>query len=80
VRDQLVQAHRDLQDTIAQIARTAVAEGHFSPDVDPGQIATDLYGIMLAFYLECHLLDDSTAERRARLAFERLVRDAATPN
>jgi AcrR family transcriptional regulator len=77
VRDELVQAHRDLQDTIAQIARSAIAEGHFRADVDPEQIATDLYGIMLALYLGCQLLADPAASDRAHRAFERLLSDAA---
>jgi AcrR family transcriptional regulator len=80
VRDELVQAHRDLQDTIAQIARTAIAEGHFRSDVDPEQIATDLYGIMLALYLGCQLLAEPAAPARADRAFERLLSDAAPAN
>lgn len=77
VRDELVQAHRDLLDSIAQIARTAISEGHFAADTDPDQVAIDLYGIMLAFYHGCHLLADPDADRRAGVAFERLLRDAA---
>ncbi len=77
VRDELVQAHRDLRDTIAQIARTAVAEDHFRTDVDPEQVATDLYGIMLALYLGAQLLADPAARQRADRAFERLLADAA---
>ncbi|MFC7621827.1 TetR/AcrR family transcriptional regulator [Microlunatus sp. GCM10028923] len=76
VRDELVQAHQDLLDSIAQIARTGISEGHFRPDTDPEQLATDLYGIMLAFYLSSQLLADPNAERRARQAFERLLADA----
>lgn len=77
VRDHLMQAHRDLQDTIAQIARTAISEGHFGSDVDPEQVATDLYGIMLSLYLGSQLLADPAAQRRADHAFEHLLRDAA---
>jgi AcrR family transcriptional regulator len=73
VRDQLVRDHRDLQDSIAQIFRTGIAEGHFRDDVDPEQFASDLNGVMLAFYQANRLLDDPTAERRARNAFEALL-------
>lgn len=77
VRDELVQAHRDLLDSIAQIARTGIAEAHFAADTDPDQVAIDLYGIMLAFYHGTHLLADPDADRRAEVAFERLLGDAA---
>jgi AcrR family transcriptional regulator len=73
VRDQLVRDHRDLQESIAQIFRTGIAEGHFRDDEDPEQFASDLNGVMLAFYQANRLLDDPTAERRARNAFEALL-------
>lgn len=73
VRDQLIRDHRDLLDTVAQVCRTAVAEGHFHPDVDADQFAHDLYGIMSVFYLTHRLLDDPAAERRTRHAFEALL-------
>lgn len=76
VRDQLVQDHRDLLDTLAQVFRTGINEGHFRADADPGQFANDLNGIMLAFYHSYRLLRDADAEARARRAFEALL-DAA---
>ncbi|NED97369.1 TetR/AcrR family transcriptional regulator [Phytoactinopolyspora alkaliphila] len=76
VRDQLVQDHRDLLDTIAQVFRTGIAEGQFRADADPDQFATDLDGIMLAFYHAHRLLRDNAAETRARRAFSRLLDDA----
>jgi AcrR family transcriptional regulator len=78
VRDQLVQDHRDLLDTIAQVFRSGVAEGHFRDDADPDQFATDLDGVMLAFYHAYRLLRDDAAESRARRAFTRLLNDAAS--
>lgn len=76
VRDQLVQDHRDLYDTIAQIFRTGITEGQFRADADPMQFAADLDGVMLAFYHWHRLLDDPAAEARARRAFDTLL-DAA---
>jgi AcrR family transcriptional regulator len=73
VRDQLVRDHHDLFDTIAQIFRTGVAEGHFRADADPDQFAVDLDGVMLAFYHSHRLLDDPKAGPRARYAFEALL-------
>jgi AcrR family transcriptional regulator len=76
VRDQLVRDHLDLQDSIAQVVRTAVAEEHFRPDVDPVQFAQDLHGVMLAYFHVHRLLRDPAAEDRTRRAFGRLVADA----
>jgi hypothetical protein len=73
VRDQLVRDHRDLYESIAQIFRTGISEGHFRADADPEQFAADLDGVMLAFYHANRLLDDPAAETRARNAFEALL-------
>lgn len=73
VRNELVRDHRDLLDTVAQVCRTAIAEGHFRPDVDPEQFAHDLYGILSVYYLTHRLLDDPNAEKRTRHAFETLL-------
>jgi AcrR family transcriptional regulator len=76
VRDALVSAHRDLVDTVAQVFRTAVGEGHCRPDADPAQFAHELHGVMLAYAYAHRLLRDPDAEVRTRIAFERLL-DAA---
>jgi AcrR family transcriptional regulator len=78
VRDALVAAHRDLMDSVAQIFRTAVAEGHCRPDADPAQFAHDLHGAMLAYAYAHRLLREPEAEARTRRAVERLL-DAARP-
>ncbi|MGH8774049.1 MAG: TetR family transcriptional regulator C-terminal domain-containing protein [Jiangellaceae bacterium] len=77
VRDQLARDHRDLQESIALIFRTGVTEGHFREDADPEQFASDLNGVMLAYYQANRLLDDPAAETRARNAFEALIAAAA---
>ena len=73
VRDRLAQDQRDWLDTIAQVFRTGVAEGHFRPDADPVQFAYDLHGTMLAYHHASRLLDDPGAAARAARAFEALV-------
>lgn len=73
VRDELVRDHRDLYDSIAQIFRTGITEGHFREDADPEQFAADLDGVMLAYYHANRLLDDPAAETRARRAVEALL-------
>jgi AcrR family transcriptional regulator len=76
VRDRLAQDQRDWMDTIAQVFRTGVAEGHFRPDADPEQFAYDLHGVMLAFHHASRLLADPAAATRAARAFEALLHAA----
>ena len=45
-------------------------------DADPEQFASDLNGVMLAFYQANRLLSDPTAETRARTAVDALLRAA----
>ena len=78
VRDQLIRDHRDLQETIAQVFRTGINEGHFRADADPALFASALHGIMLSFYHSYRLLGDPAAEAHARQSFETLL-DAARP-
>jgi AcrR family transcriptional regulator len=78
VRDQLVRDRRDWLDTIAQVFRSGIAEGHFREDADPEQFATDLHGVTLAYHSTSRLLSDPKALDRARHSFERLI-EAARP-
>jgi AcrR family transcriptional regulator len=76
LRDRLAQDQRDWMDTMAQVFRTGVAEGHFRPDADPEQFAYDLHGVMLAFHHASRLLADPAAATRATRAFEALLHAA----
>jgi AcrR family transcriptional regulator len=78
VRDELVRAERDKQESVALIVGTAVAEGHFRADVEPEQFAYELEGIVLAHHQASRLLRDAGARARAGRAFERLL-DACRP-
>ena len=79
VRDRLVQDQRDWLDTIAQVFRTAIAEGDVRPDADPEQFAHDLHGVMFAFHHASRLLGDPDAATRATRAFEALLLAARRP-
>jgi AcrR family transcriptional regulator len=79
VRDRLAQDQRDWMDTMAQVFRAGVAEGHFHPDADPEQFAYDLHGVMLAFHHASRLLGDPDAAARASRAFEALLLAARQP-
>ena len=71
VRDRLAALHRSLIATIETVVRDD--DDEFRADADGGQLAADVYGVMLSFYLAHRLLQDPAAERRARTAFEALL-------
>jgi len=74
VRDELVRMQKDWLEVLANAARAAVNEGHFSKDLDVEQFAYDLYGIALMFHHASRLLRDPGAETRAHRAFETLLK------
>jgi AcrR family transcriptional regulator len=76
VRDRLVRYQQDWLDSLAEIFRTGLSEGHFRGD--PEQFAFEVDGVMLSCHLSTRLLDDTTARSRARTAFEALL-DRARP-
>jgi AcrR family transcriptional regulator len=72
-RDYLVGAQKDLFAALAKSARIAIEAGDFDKNVDCDQFAFDLFGIFAAFHHQKRLLRDPAAEKRARVAFDRLV-------
>jgi AcrR family transcriptional regulator len=76
VRRRLVRLQREWLQVLANVTQTAIAEGHFRSDVDAEQFAHDLYAVMLGYHHASRLLKDPRAERRAAIAFERLLDDA----
>lgn len=76
VRDRLVRDQQDWLDTLAEVFRTGIAEGHFLADADPEQFAFELDGVMLSLHMSNRLLGDGRAETRARQAFEALLNRA----
>lgn len=72
-RDLLVNQQKDWLDTLSNLARTAVAEGHFHKGLDAEQFAFELYGIELAYHHAVRLLRDPKAQTRAWAAFEGLL-------
>jgi AcrR family transcriptional regulator len=75
VRERLVELQRDWVATIAISFRKGVEAGLFRNDIDPAQLAQDLYGIMLSYHLHTRLLGDAGAEARARRAFDRMLEE-----
>jgi hypothetical protein len=72
-RDYLVGAQKDLFAALGKSARIAIEAGDFDKNVDCDQFAFDLFGIFAAFHHQKRLLRDPAAEKRARVAFDRLV-------
>ena len=73
VRDRLVALQKEWLDVIARVGRTGVLEGHFADNLDPDQLAHDLYGVMLGYHHAARLLRDPRAASRARAGFETLL-------
>jgi AcrR family transcriptional regulator len=73
VRDALAGALRDWLDTLATAARIAVDEGHLRADTDPGQVAFEAWGIMLATHDAGRLLGDPKVAVRSQRAFDALL-------
>lgn len=79
-RDALVRALKDWVDEIAKAVQIAIREGHFRPDVDPEQLAFEIYSIMLGMHTFYRFLHEPSSLERTRKAFERLLDAArATP-
>jgi len=72
-RNRLVQLQREWLGSLATAVKGAIAAGHFRGDVDPEQIAFELYGIMLSTHHAARLLRDPRATARARRAVDRLL-------
>ncbi len=76
VRDALVHSQTDWMDTLTQAVRIAIETKDFSADVDPRQLAYEMYSLVLGFHHARHLLSDPQAEARVRRAFDKLLNDA----
>lgn len=58
---------------LTKAVQLAIDAGELSAGTDPGQVAYDMTGIVLAFYRTEQILGTLEASRRARAAFDRLV-------
>lgn len=79
-RDALVQACKDWIDALATAVRIGVSEGHLRADLDPDQLAFEMYGVMMGTHTFSRFLREPDALDRARRAFERLLADYRAPN
>lgn len=77
MRDAIVDRQKLLDRELSKAVRMAVETGELAEDVDPGQVAFDMLGIILSFYRTELLLGTPEAARRARVGFERLLKQNA---
>lgn len=74
LRDLLLASQKDWLGVLAQAARVAIDEGHFKADVDPEQFAWQLDSFILGYHHSARLFRSKDAEKRARRAFDSLIR------
>jgi AcrR family transcriptional regulator len=74
LRDLLLASQKDWLSALAQAARIAVEEGHFNANLDTEQFAWQLDAFILGYHHSARLLRSKDAQKRARMAFESLIR------
>jgi AcrR family transcriptional regulator len=75
-RDRYLASQKDWLGVLANAARIAIEEQHFRKDVDVEQLAHEIYSLAFGYYFMRRIHDPIRAERRTRVAFERLLADA----
>lgn len=73
MREAVLSKQKRLDAELTRAVRLAIETGELASDAEPGQIAFDMIGIVLAFYRSEMLLGTLEASRRARAAFDRLI-------
>jgi AcrR family transcriptional regulator len=79
VRDALESMVRAWHGALERAIRVAIEEGHLVPDTDATQMLFEIHGLVLALHHDARFLRIPGALDRARIGFERLVRQVATP-
>lgn len=64
------------RDELIRAIDGAKENGDLRDDIDPRQLAFEIYGVMLAFHQSARLLRAGDSDKRARAALARLLRDA----
>lgn len=74
MRDAVIERQKLLDRELSKAVQMAIDTGELAPTTDPGQVAFDMLCIILGFYRTEQLLGIPEASRRARIAFDRLIR------
>ena len=80
IREHIVGKQEAWLKTMTKAIQIAIEEEHFRKDIDPDQLAFNLYGLLLASHHSSRLIGDPLAIQRARAGFEQLVASARPPN
>src|SRR5687768_4723739 len=75
-RDRLVASQRDWLATIAHAARIGIEEKQFKKDLDVEQLAHEIFSVAYGYHFIRRIIEPAEAERRARLAFDRIIESA----
>jgi AcrR family transcriptional regulator len=78
VRERIKDQMKDWMDLLAGAVRRAQQEGHLRPDVEPLQLAFELYSIALGTNWFFQLFGDASAFQRARAAMDARLLPLAT--
>jgi AcrR family transcriptional regulator len=73
IHDLMVTQQRDMLDSLARIAATAVEQGELPEDTDVFQMAQEVFGILLSYNWMSRILSYPDAADRAWAAFHRLI-------
>ena len=73
VRDVVAKYVGEWRQIMARAVEIAIEEGHFRPDVEPGQFAFEMHAIMLGYQMDARLFRRKNSRDRAVRAFEQLL-------
>ena len=73
VRDAVIDHFARLERELGRAVEMTVDQGHFRRNLDVGQFAFEMMGVILAYYHGARLFSAEKAAAQARAAFERLV-------
>jgi len=76
MRDAVVDIIRGWTAELLRAIEDAKATGELRADVDAGQFAFEIYGLMLGFHQSARLLRAADSARRARAGLQRLIEGA----
>lgn len=79
VRDALVDMVDAWQQALQRAIELAMAEGHLHSGTDARQLLFEVHGLVLALHHDARFLRHAGVLQRAQAAFERVIRDSATP-
>jgi AcrR family transcriptional regulator len=76
VRERIASGYREMSWLLAGTARMGVEAGHFRADLDPDQLAFDIYALLLSACMFKRLLRDPKASARVLRSFDALLEQA----